>query len=92
MKRERTPGRRTGALGWRHEFENQSRPIEAQLASGVGSSFPTSTSDIARNGLLVGTGVLVRMSQNTMIKLDYSGDFRSDFNDNEFNASVRYKF
>jgi autotransporter-associated beta strand protein len=81
-----------GSLGWRHEFENQSRPIEAQLASGVGSQFTTSTADIARNGLLAGLGVLVKVSQNTMVKLDYSGDFRSDFNDNEFNASVRFRF
>jgi outer membrane autotransporter protein len=80
------------SAGWRHEFENQARPIEAQLASGVGGQFTTSTADVARNGLLAGAGVVVKVSENTQVKIDYSGDFRSNFNDNELDASVRYRF
>jgi len=80
------------SLGWRHEFDNQGRPIDAQLASGVGSPFTVATGDFARDGTVLGAGISADFGKQTTAKLDYAGDFRSHFMDNAFNASVRFRF
>ncbi|HVE14580.1 MAG TPA: autotransporter domain-containing protein [Elusimicrobiota bacterium] len=78
------------SLGWRHEFVNQNRPIEAQLASG-GLGFSTATGDFARDGTLVGFGLAVNIDKTTL-KLEYAGDFRSHYQENMINAGARWRF
>ena len=48
--------------------------------------------DIARDGTLVGAGFSMDWGQGLTAKFDYAGDFRSHFQDNSYNATVRYKF
>lgn len=81
-----------GSLGWRHEFENQSRPIDAQLAAGGATQFSVNTGNYARDGTLVGLGFAFILNEQTTAKFDYTGDFRSHYQDSLFNASVRWKF
>ena len=81
-----------GSLGWRHEFLNQSHPIEAQLASGAGTVFTVDSGGYARNGTLLGAGALANFTDNWSGKADYQGDFRARFMDNTFTATLRYKF
>ncbi|MCX5794808.1 MAG: autotransporter domain-containing protein [Elusimicrobia bacterium] len=80
------------SLGWRHEFEDQSHPIEAQLASGVGSVFSVATGRFARDGTLFGTGFSLDWGRGLTAKFAYAGDFRSHFQDNNYDATLRYKF
>ena len=80
------------SAGWRHEFEDQSRPIEAQLASGAGSVFSVATGRYARDGALFGTGFALDWGKGLTAKFDYAGDFRSHFQDSSYNATLRYKF
>lgn len=79
-------------LGWRHELDNQSRPITAQFATGVGSPFTVSTGDTARDGTILGTGISMDLGRQTTARLDYTGDFRSHFRESVVNAGVRYAF
>ncbi|MBI3552505.1 MAG: autotransporter domain-containing protein [Elusimicrobia bacterium] len=81
-----------GSLGWRHEFEGQSRPISAQFADGGGNPFSVTTGSYARDGTILGTGVSVSLGKGAVAKFDYAGDFRSRFQDSMFNASVRLRF
>jgi uncharacterized protein with beta-barrel porin domain len=81
-----------GSLGWRHEFENQSRPIDAQLAAGGATQFSVNTGNYSRDGTLVGLGFTWIWNEQTTAKFDYTGDFRSHYQDSLFNASVRWKF
>ncbi len=80
------------SLGWRHEFVDQSHPIEAQLASGAGSVFSVATGDFARDGTLFGTGFSLDWGKGLTAKFDYAGDFRSHFQDSNYNATLHYKF
>lgn len=80
------------SLGWRHEFENQSRSIDAQLAAGGATQFSINTGNYAQNGTLLGLGVSGSWSQNITTKFEYTGDFRSHYFDNMLNAIVRWKF
>jgi autotransporter-associated beta strand protein len=79
------------SAGWRHEFEDQSRPITAQLP-GISSNFTVATGSYARDGTLLGTGFILDWGKGFTAKADYSGDFRSHFQDNSYNATLRYKF
>ena len=79
------------SMGWRHEFEDQSRPIEAQLASGSGV-FSVATGAIAQDGFLLGAGVFSVINANWSVKADYTGDFRTGFDEQAFNGAVRYRF
>ena len=79
------------SAAWRHEFKTQSRPIDAQLASGTGS-FQTKTGAFARDGTLVGLGIAVELSRRFTLKADYTGDFRSHFLENAFEGTVRFRF
>ena len=79
------------SAGWRHEFEDQSRPIEAQLA-GVSNAFSVATGSYARDGTLLGAGFTLDWGKALTVKCDYAGDFRSHFQDNSYNAALRYKF
>ncbi len=78
--------------GWRHEFRNQSRPIEAHLATGAGTVFSVNTGEYARDGALAGFGFSWEWGKTLTARLDYTGDFRSHYQDNAYTASVRYKF
>jgi uncharacterized protein with beta-barrel porin domain len=80
------------SLGWRHELQDQSHPIEAQLASGVGSVFSVATGGFARDGTLFGTGFSMDWGKGLTAKLDYAGDFRSHYQGHSYNATLRYKF
>jgi len=80
------------SAGWQHEFENQSRAIDAQLASGSGSAFSVMTADAARDGFMAGAGVSADLGRGLSAKLAYAGDIRPDFADHTFNASLRLKF
>ncbi len=79
------------SAGWRHQFQNPMRPIDAELASG-GGKFSVTTGNFARNGALLGTGFLMLLSNQTSVRLDYAGDFRSHFQENTVNALLRFKF
>jgi uncharacterized protein with beta-barrel porin domain len=78
-------------LGWLHEFLDQSRSIDAQLASGASSVFSVQTADLPRDGLLAGIGV-VGSGDDASVSLDYSADVRQHFLENVFNVSLRYRF
>jgi outer membrane lipase/esterase len=80
------------SLGWRHEFENQSRPIDAQLASAGGSQFSIRTGNFAQDGTLVGAGISGTWHDDVLTKLEYSGDFRSHYHDHIVDANLRWKF
>ncbi|MBI4677972.1 MAG: autotransporter domain-containing protein [Elusimicrobia bacterium] len=80
------------SAGWRHELLSQSRPIEARLARGAGNAFSVKTGDYARDGMLLGAGFSLDWSDRLSAKFDYSGDFRSHFMENVFNAGLRLKF
>jgi autotransporter-associated beta strand protein len=80
------------SLGWRHEFLSQSRTIDAQLATAGSSPFSVATGEYARDGALVGAGFLVSMGKSSTFKLDYSGDYRSHFQENTVNGVFRFKF
>ena len=81
-----------GSLGWRHEYDPQSRPIQAQLASGAGGPFTVRTGNVARDGTLVGLGLSLDWHNGIVAKADWAGDFRSHYQDSLFNLSVRYRF
>lgn len=81
-----------GSLGWRHQYDPQSRPLNAQLASGGGSQFSVATGNIARDGTLVGLGLSLDWGKGLVGKLDWAGDFRSHYQDSLFNLSLRYSF
>lgn len=78
--------------GWRHEFMRQTQPITARLASGASSSFSVASGDFARDGTLVGAGLVLNKGREIEIKLDYLGDFRSHYVESAYNASLRFKF
>ncbi len=80
------------SLGWRHEFDDQSRPISARFATGVGSPFTVATGRYARDGTAVGLGFSAALSKTVTAKLDYAGDFRSHFVSTVVNADVRLRF
>jgi uncharacterized protein with beta-barrel porin domain len=79
------------SAGWRRQFNNPMRPITAELASG-GGKFSVTTGRFARDGALAGTGFLLLLSDQTSVRVDYAGDFRSHFQENTVNALLRYKF
>ncbi|NNN04845.1 MAG: autotransporter domain-containing protein [Elusimicrobia bacterium] len=80
------------SLGWVHEFMSQSRPIDAQLASGAGSVFAVQTADLPRDGALAGVGVVIILDQDKNVNLDYTADVRPGFMENVFNATLRVMF
>ncbi len=80
------------SLGWRHEFEDQGRPIDASLAIGGGSQFSVRTGDFAHDGTLVGAGFLLSWTKQTTAKLVYSGDYRSNFQEHSVEAALHHKF
>jgi autotransporter-associated beta strand protein len=79
------------SLGWLHEFVDQSRSIDAQLASGASSVFAVQTADLPRDGILAGVGA-VASGEDTSLSLDYTADVRQHFLENVFNVSLRYRF
>ncbi|OGS40546.1 MAG: hypothetical protein A2506_07135 [Elusimicrobia bacterium RIFOXYD12_FULL_66_9] len=80
------------SAGWRHEFKRQTQPISAQLASGSSSAFSVASGDFARDGTLLGFGLVLNRGRQIEIKLDYLGDFRSHYVESAYNASLRFKF
>ena len=79
------------SLGWRHEFDNQSRPITAQFA-GAGNPFTVATGDVSRDGTVLGAGLTVGLGKWTTGKLEYAGDFASHYRDTRVDASLRFAF
>ncbi|MBI5630029.1 MAG: autotransporter outer membrane beta-barrel domain-containing protein [Elusimicrobia bacterium] len=80
------------SLGWQHEYHNQSRAVDAQLNSGVGSAFSSQTAKVDRDATLVGAGLSTSLSSNIVAKLIYAGDLRSNFANHTLNAELRFKF
>jgi autotransporter-associated beta strand protein len=80
------------SVGWQHEYENQSRAIDAQFASAPGSSFAVNTADVSRDGALLGAGLDADWGNGLSARLSYSGDLRADFAANTFGGSVRLRF
>jgi autotransporter-associated beta strand protein len=80
------------SLGWRHEFDDQSRPVSARFATGVGAPFTVATGRYARDGTAMGVGLTATVSKNVTAKLDYTGDFRSHFVSTIVNADLRLRF
>jgi autotransporter-associated beta strand protein len=78
------------SLGWRHEFDNQSRPITAQFAGA--SPFTVATGDTARDGTILGAGLTVGLGKWTTGKLEYTGDFASHYRATRVDASLRFAF
>ncbi len=81
-----------GSLGWRHEYQKQSRPITASFAEAGGAPFQIQSGDVARNGTIVGLGAAVNWTKYTTFKLDYSSDFRSHFQNTTVELSLRSRF
>jgi autotransporter-associated beta strand protein len=79
------------SLGWVHEFSDQSRPIDAQLASG-GSAFSVQTAKIAADGALAGAGIVVSVAKDTSVNVDYSADIRNRFTENTLQAALHLLF
>jgi len=79
------------SLGWVHEYSNQSRPIDAQLAAG-GSSFSVQTASLPADGALVGAGFVINMDKDTSFNLDYSADIRDRFAENSIQAALHLLF
>ena len=80
------------SLGWRHEFQDQSRPISARFATGVGAPFSVATGSYARDGTVVGFGLSATVTKNASARLDYTGDFRSHFVSTLVNLEGRLRF
>jgi autotransporter-associated beta strand protein len=84
----------TGYLSgaWQHEFMDQSRPIDAQLASGGGAPFTVSTTDLPRDGAVIGAGASVKMGAGSVANVDYSYGFLSGYSENRLSATVRFRY
>lgn len=80
------------SLGWRHEFAEQSRPITASFAEAGGAPFQVMSGDVARDGAVIGAGSSLRWPGSTIVRLEYSGDFRSHFQDSAVELSFRRRF
>jgi outer membrane autotransporter protein len=80
------------SLGWGHEFKDQSRPISARFATGVGAPFTVATGSYARDGTIIGCGFSTTLSKNATAKIEYTGDFRSHFVSSIVNAEGRLRF
>jgi uncharacterized protein with beta-barrel porin domain len=79
------------SAGWRHEFENQNRPIGAQLTSG-GSAFSVMTGDIGRDGAIYGGGFSVAFARQSAMNFDYSGSSWSPYTSYTFSLGWHMKF
>ena len=79
------------SLGWVHEFSNQSRPIDAQLAAG-GGSFSVRTASQPGDGALAGAGLVVNAGKDIGLNFDYSTDIRQAFAENTFQAGLHILF
>jgi autotransporter-associated beta strand protein len=80
------------SAAWQHEYKSQSRPIDAQLASGAGSAFSVTTVDMPRDGALLGAGFSVKMSAQSVANLDYVYDVRSGYQENRLSGTLRYRY
>jgi len=78
------------ALGWLHEFRSPDS-MEAALVSG-GSPFTVNTGSLGRNGLRAQLGVTVTWLNQTVLSIDYSGDFRSELTTHLVSAGLHVKF
>jgi uncharacterized protein with beta-barrel porin domain len=79
------------SLGWVHEFSDQSRAIDAQLAAG-GGSFSVRTASLPADGALVGAGLVVTVDRETSFNFDYSLDIRDRFAENTLQAALHFLF
>jgi uncharacterized protein with beta-barrel porin domain len=80
------------SIGWQHEFENQSRPLSAQLASAGSGTFTVMTADIARESALLGAGLNMDWTPGFSSRLAYESTLNFDFHANTFSGSVRWRF
>jgi autotransporter-associated beta strand protein len=79
------------SAGWEHEFSDQSRPIDAQLAAG-GSSFSVQTASLPSDGALLGAGIVVSVDKDTSVNVDYSADIRDRYAENTIQAALHILF
>lgn len=80
------------SLGWRHEFQKQSRPITASFAEAGGAPFQIQSGDVARDGTVVGAGAALNWTKYTTFKLDWNSDFRSHYQNSSVELSLRSRF
>jgi autotransporter-associated beta strand protein len=80
------------SLAWGHEYADQSRAIDAELAGGAGGAFAVQTADVARDAALVAAGADIGGRGGWDVRLAYSGDLRGDYVENSVSGSVRLKF
>jgi fibronectin-binding autotransporter adhesin len=80
------------SLGWGHEYADQSRAINAELAGGAGGPFTVQTADVARDSALLAAGVDFGGRGGWDVRLAYAGDVRSDFVENSVSGSLRLAF
>jgi autotransporter-associated beta strand protein len=78
---------------WRHEFQNQSQAVDAEFASaGAPNGFTTRTADIARDGAVLGAGMLASLGNGLSAKLAYTGDMRPGFHEQSIIGEFRVQF
>ncbi|MGF7051106.1 outer membrane autotransporter protein [Bosea sp. OAE752] len=80
----------SGTLGWRHATGDVT-PLSLQAFSG-GAPFSIAGAPIARDALVVSTGLALNLSPEAEIGLSYDGQLASRATDHAFNARLAVKF
>jgi outer membrane autotransporter protein len=81
------------SLGWQHEYGDRSYSIESGLASGAGSLFSVSDTQIGRDSLLFGGGVAVLWNPRTSTYLYYDADLlKKEYNSQSVSGGLRMNF
>nr|WP_051987751.1 autotransporter domain-containing protein [Bosea sp. UNC402CLCol] len=80
----------SGTLGWRHATGDVT-PLSLQAFSG-GAPFSIAGAPIARDALVVNTGLALNLSPEAEIGLSYDGQLASRATDHAFNARLAVKF
>lgn len=84
------PATLRGKLGWRHAFGDLT-PV-ARLAFAGGSAFSVEGLPIARDTLLLETGLDAAIGETARLGLSYTGAIASAVQDHGFSASVNIRF
>ena len=81
------------SVAWQHEYGDQAYSIVSSFASGAGSSFTVNSLQIGPDGLLIGAGAAVLLSERISIYAYYDGElFRTNYQSNNVSAGVRVTF
>ncbi|QOZ35832.1 hypothetical protein XH92_32500 [Bradyrhizobium sp. CCBAU 53421] len=80
-----------GTLGWRHAFGDV-RPETLLAFSGGGTPFTVAGVPIARDALLVESGLGFNLARNASVGLMYSGQLARDSHDHTAKGEINWKF